>query len=39
MWFLTIFNLLWAIWTTGPQCDQDCQQGRKDCKCKGRVIG
>jgi hypothetical protein len=39
MWFVTMFRLMWDVWTSAPRCEQSCGQGREPCKCKGAKHG
>lgn len=39
MWFVTIWQLMWEMWTSAPQCEASCSQGRQTCTCKGPKHG
>jgi hypothetical protein len=34
MWMMTIWRLMWEMWTSAPRGEESCNQGRGACRCR-----
>jgi hypothetical protein len=36
MWLMTMWRLMWDVWTSAPGCSSNCSQSDKPCNCNVR---